>query len=110
MFGKEPVMTPLEARKRLLLAESEINRELLAQEWQTVSAGARSVTQEIGRFSGLAVSLAALAAASFSVVRKSKPKPAAEKFSWLSLVVKGIRLGFSLWTILGAKRPQPDPS
>jgi len=32
MFGKEPALSPLELRKRLLIAESEINRIQLQQE------------------------------------------------------------------------------
>ena len=38
MFGKEPALTPLELRKRLLIAESEINRVQLQQEWETLAA------------------------------------------------------------------------
>ena len=37
MFGKKPRLNPLESRKQLLIAESELNRAQLVQEWQTMA-------------------------------------------------------------------------
>ena len=106
MFGKKVVMNPLQARKRLLLAESDINRELLAHEWDALSAGARQATQTLRQVGSVALSVGALAA-SFSLFRK--PHPPAEKSSWLSRLVKGVRFGLSLWALLGAKRQETFP-
>jgi hypothetical protein len=106
MSGKNPVLTPLAERKRLLLAESEINRQLLAHEWLAVTAGARDVTQKVRQVGGFAMSLTALAGG-FSLFRKLAPKPAAQKPSLLSRVIQGMRLGMSLWAVFSAKRQQP---
>ena len=37
MFGKKPRLNPLESRKQLLIAESELNRAQLVQEWQAMA-------------------------------------------------------------------------
>ena len=39
MFGKNPHVSPLESRKQLLIAESELNRSQLSDEWQTMTDG-----------------------------------------------------------------------
>ena len=44
MFGKNPRVNPLNTRKRLLIAESELNRAQLTQEWGTLTAGIRTFT------------------------------------------------------------------
>ncbi len=39
MFGKTSHVSPLELRKQLLIAESELNRAQLSEEWQTLRHG-----------------------------------------------------------------------
>ena len=95
MFGKNSVVTSLEMRKRLLLAASDINRELLVHEWQSLAAGTEGVTHKAREFGMFTCSLGSLAAG-FSLFRRFKPQ-ATPKPSWLSLVFDGIRFGLSLW-------------
>ena len=37
MPGKNPCLNPLASRKQLLIAESELNRAQLVQEWRAIS-------------------------------------------------------------------------
>jgi hypothetical protein len=52
MFGNNPRMNPLESRKRLLIAESELNRTQLVQEWVALAAGVRTLTGRVKSFGG----------------------------------------------------------
>ena len=62
MFGKKPRLNPLESRKQLLIAESELNRAQLVQEWQTMADGVRSVTDRARTISAIASTAASLIA------------------------------------------------
>ena len=65
MHGKRPRLKPLEARKQLLLAESELNRARLLQVWNRLKNEARRLshqTRPVGSFASLAA--AAMAASS----------------------------------------------
>ena len=46
MSGKNPRMNPLESRKQLLIAESELNRAQLVQEWQTMTDEVHSLVNQ----------------------------------------------------------------
>jgi hypothetical protein len=108
MFGEDSViMSPLAARKRLLVAESEINREILTRDFKRLRAGVQGISEEIRKYGGVALSVGALAAA-FSMFRNSKPEPEKKSHSWLSWAGKAVRLGVSLWPVLSAKRRTTD--
>jgi len=44
MSGKPSLVSLLESRKQLLIAESELNRAQLSEEWQTMTHGVRDLT------------------------------------------------------------------
>ena len=60
MFGKKSHVTPLELRKQLLIAESELNRAQLVQDWQAVADGVRSAADQARTLSSVASAAAAL--------------------------------------------------
>ena len=91
MFGKISRMNPLESRKRLLIAESEINRNQIIQEWQTITDGVHSLAAQAKSISSL-VSAGVLLVASVAAFRRRKTKPASTKFSWLQTILKGAGL------------------
>jgi hypothetical protein len=107
MLGKKPHLTPLEVRKHLLLAESELNRAQFLQALQSFKGeilhlvdGARTV--------GNNASLVIKAAATFSILRrvffgKSDSKG---KVSWLSRLFKGTKAGTFLWLLLRSYWPK----
>jgi len=103
MFGKNARMNPLESRKQLLIAESELNRAQLIQEWQTMADGVRSVADRARTISSLASAAVSLIAGLVSF-RRTKSAPAGEKPSWWQTLLKGAQLAGLLWSEF---RPRP---
>jgi len=95
-------MTPLELRKQLLVAESELNRAQLVEEWQKVAEGVRVVTDKAKTYSSIALSGAFLMAA-MTYFWRIKSSPAGKKPAWWQILLKGVRLGTSLWSEFGAR-------
>jgi hypothetical protein len=98
-------MTVLEARKRLLIAESELSRAQLAQEWRTMAEGVHSISSRARSISSLALVATSLISGLASG-RRIKSAPVAEKRSWWQTLLKGARLGWSLWIALSPPRPK----
>jgi len=84
MSGRNPRLNPLESRKQLLLAESELNRAQLVGEWQTLSGEAHALADQAKTITAIAAALATLVVA----CGPKKPVPAAEKPSWWQTLLK----------------------
>ncbi len=97
MSGKNPRMNPLNSRKQLLIAESELNRAQLFQEWRTMADEVRSLTSQ-ARTIGSFASAAASVVAGLASFRRKKPAPVEEKPSWWRTILKGAGLASSLWS------------
>ena len=102
MFGKESRVTPLELRKQLLIAESELNRAQLVEEMAVVAAGVRTLTGRAKCFGSIASSAAVLLAG-ISAFRRGKSVDADAKPSWLQTMLKVASL---ISTLRLAFRPQ----
>jgi hypothetical protein len=102
MFGKKSLVSPLESRKRLLIAESEINRNQMVEEWQTIASGVHSLAAQAKSISSYA-SAGALLVATVAAFRRSKAKTAGEKPSWFQAVLKGAKLAGSVWLAFRAR-------
>ena len=96
MPGKNPHMNPLASRKKLLIAESELNRAQLIQDWQAITDDVHALTKRARTLGSLASGAAVLVAGLISFRRK-KPMVAAEKPSWLQTMIKGAGLVSTLW-------------
>ena len=107
MFGKKPRINPLESRKQLLIAESELNRAQLVQEWQAMADGVRSVADQARTISSVASAAASLVA-SLASFRRKKSAPAAEKPSWLQTILKGAGLISIVWQAFRSQRRDRD--
>jgi hypothetical protein len=92
-------MKPLESRKQLLIAESELNRAQLVQEWRIMAGEARTLAHQAKTISSLASAAASLVGGLMSFRRK-KPAPAAEKPPWWQTILKGAGLVTTLWQSL----------
>ncbi|MDB6111786.1 MAG: hypothetical protein JWR69_3536 [Pedosphaera sp.] len=103
MPRKPSRVNPLELRKELLIAESEINRAQLLEEWRTMSEGVHTFTHHVKTVSSLAAA-AALVTAAVSAFRRSQAMPANEKASWLSPLLRGAQLATSLWQAFRARQ------
>jgi hypothetical protein len=92
-------MNPLQSRKQLLIAESELNRAQLVQEWQTMADGVRSVADRARTISSIASTAASLIAG-----RRTRFAPGDERPSWWRTLLKGAPLAGLLWSKF---RPRP---
>ena len=111
MFGKESHVSPLELRKQLLIAESELNRAQLSEECQTMAHGVRELAHRAKAIAAWAPS-AALLVAGFAALRRSKPAPAAKNSSWFQRILNGARLASTIWfafRALGHKEERQRP-
>jgi hypothetical protein len=81
-------MNSLVSRKKLLIAESELNRAQLVQEWRTMTDEVRSLTSQARNISSFA-SAAATLIAGLASLRRKPSVPATEKPSWWRTILKG---------------------
>ena len=96
MFGKNPRMNPLESRKQLLIAESELNRAQLVGDMAALTAEVRTLAGRAKSFGSIASSAAVLVAG-LAAFRRGKPADADAKPSWLRTILKGAGLISTLW-------------
>jgi len=100
-------MTPLESRKQLLVAESELNRAQLGLDWSIITTEARTFTNRAKSFGKIASSAASLVAG-LAAFRRDKRTQATKPFG-LRAMLKGADLILTLWRALRAPgRGQPD--
>ena len=89
-------MNPLESRKQLLLAESELNRAQLVGDMAALRADVRALTDRAKSFGSIASSAAVLVAG-LAAFRRGKSAAAGAKPSWLQTILKGAGLISTLW-------------
>ena len=101
MPGQKLNLNSLEARKQLLLAESELNRAGLLEAWHAWKSEAHRLARK-ARTVGSIASLAAVAVAAYSNLRRGTPGTDGGngKSSWISNCLTGMRTGVSLWVAL----------
>jgi hypothetical protein len=90
-------MNPLESRKQLLLAESELNRAHLAADIVLLRSGIRSLTGRVKSF-GLAASFAMVLMTGLRGFKRAKPAEDMAKSSWLQTILKGAGVITTLYT------------
>ncbi len=96
MPGKTPRVNPLELRRQLLIAESEINRVHMLEELQVMTETVRTVTSRAKTIGSIA-STTALLVAGVSVFRRNQSPPACAKPSWWQTALKGAQVASSIW-------------
>ena len=96
-------MNPLESRKQLLIAESELNRTQLVGEMAGLTAGVRALTDR-AQSSGLIASSAALLVAGLAAFRRGKSGSAGVKPSWLQTMLKRAGMISTLWLRFRSQR------
>ena len=95
-------MSPLASRKKLLVAESELNRAQLVQDWQTMADEVHALAGRAKTLRSIVFSTASLVAG-LAAFRRHKAASAAEKHSWLQTIIKSAGLVSTIWQTL---RPQ----
>jgi hypothetical protein len=101
-------VSPLQLRKELLVAESELNRAQLIEEWQGMTEGIRTLGARV-KTVGSVASLAALLAAGVSAFRRERASSHGAKSSWFDKILKGAKVASAIWVALRAHgRDQKD--
>lgn len=102
MSRKAARLKALQSQKRLLIAESELNRAQLLYEWRTMAAEAHALATRAKTISAMA-SVAGLLLAGLSSFRRKKSTAGAEKPSWAQTMLKGAGVVSSLWSVFGSR-------
>lgn len=89
-------MNSLASRKQLLVAESELNRAQLLQDWRTMADDVHALKHQARTIGTLASAATSLVAGLVSL-RCNKTAPVAEKPSRLQLFLKGAGLVSTIW-------------
>jgi hypothetical protein len=97
----------LASRKQLLIAESELNRAQLVQEWQVLHAEVHSFANQARSVSAFA-SAAATLVAGLAACRRQEPVTTTAKPSWAKTIVKVAGLASTFWSALRT-RPENKP-
>ena len=108
MFAKTPCVSALAVRKQLLIAESELNRAQLSDEWGKMKAEISDLTH---RAKTIAVwsSSAAMLLAGLAAFRNRNGMAAEEKPSWLQRTLKWIQLANTFWQAF-RRSPEMTPT
>jgi hypothetical protein len=96
MSGKNPRLKPLQSRKQLLLAESELNRAQMMQDMAALTAEVHALGNRAKSFGSIASSAAVLATG-LVAFRRGKVADLDAKPSWVRTVLKGAGLVSNLW-------------
>jgi hypothetical protein len=96
MFGKKPHVNPLESRKRLLIAESELNRVQMVGDMAALRTVIRTLTGRVKFFGSLA-SASALLVAGLAAFRRGRSMDTGAKPFWLRTLFKGAGVVSTLW-------------
>jgi len=89
-------MNSLASRKKLLIAESELNRAQLVQDWQMMTDEVHALTSQARTITSFASAAASLVTGLLSF-RHKKSAPVDEKPSWLKTVLKGAGQLSNFW-------------
>jgi hypothetical protein len=95
-------MNPLQSRKQLLLAESELNRAQMVEDMAALTADVRALTGR-AKSIGLIASSATALLMGLAAFRRKKSAPAGEKRSWLQTILKGAGLVSTLWAVFRSR-------
>ncbi len=90
-------MNSLDSQKKILVAESELNRAQLVQEWRTMVHEGHALADQARTVTSL-VSAATSLAAGLMSLRRRKSAVAAEKPPWWQTILKVAQVAGSLWS------------
>jgi hypothetical protein len=102
MSGKNPRLKPLQSRKQLLLAESELNRAQMIRDMAALTAEIHALGSRARSFGSIASSAVVLATG-LAAFRRGTAADADAKPSWVRTVLKGAGLVSNLWLVFRPK-------
>ena len=101
MFRKNSHLNILQTRKRLLLAESEVNRAELSKELDALKGEIARVKKHIATAGSIVSSAAVVATAASLFSRRfgrSEKSDSSAKTPWVSAALDGVRIGTLLFS------------
>jgi len=101
MPGQKPDVTSLETRKQLLVMESDLNRAYLCEEISRLADDLRAVHDQLHSVTSMASSLFSTFVPQNNGAKEDEAAP--EKPSWLSTILRGVKVGTSLWLAFRSK-------
>lgn len=107
MFGKTSDLSPLASRKQLLIAESELNRAQLSEDWQTIEHSVREVAHRAKTIGGWASS-AVMLVAGVAALRRGPTAPGNAKSSWFQKILAGARVASTIWFAFRSRREKKE--
>ena len=107
MFGKSPRLSPLESRKRLLIAESELNRARMVADMTALKSDANALVDRVKSFGFIGSSIAGLVSG-LTASRGAQPENGDGKSHWLRRAIKGAGLVSSIWRAFRQAKPAPN--
>lgn len=102
MPGKKLQLTPLEARKQLLVVESELNRVQLLNEVRDFQTEIHRLKQQVWAMGSTGQTLAKLAAIFSAIGGAFTRRAQGQEYetSWVSKSLNGVKTGLFLWRLL----------
>ena len=97
-------MTSLALRKKLLLAESEINREQFVVEYRSLVDEIRELRGRFNVVGSAVASAASVGVAGVKALGEARQVYSKQRGSWLSALLTGMRAGTSLWKSFRSRR------
>jgi hypothetical protein len=94
--GRQLTVGEQRSRKQLLVANSELNRAQLSQEWQTMTLGVANLAHR-AKTMAVWASSAAFLAAGVAALRRGPVLLGNVKSSWVQNILGGARLGSTIW-------------
>jgi hypothetical protein len=89
-------MNPLQSRKQLLLAESELNRALMLEEMAALKSNVHALSAKAKSFRAIA-SYTAMVVGGLTAFRRGKSAEPAAKPSWWQTILKVAGLISTVW-------------
>jgi len=102
MLRNTPHISPVASRKQLLIAESELNRAQLSEEWRLMADGVRTVGHRARSITGWASS-AVMLVAGVAALRRGPPVPGSAKSSWFHKILNVARVASTIWVAFRAR-------
>jgi len=102
MSRKKFRLSSLELQKQLLVAESQLNRAKLLEEWQTMTHGAVNLAHRAKTIATW-TSSSALLLAGVSALRRRPPASGIAKSSWFQKILNAARMASTIWCAFGAR-------
>jgi hypothetical protein len=100
-------MSPLQLRKKFLIAESELNRAEMSRDLATVAAGVRALAERTRNFGSIASSAAGLVSG-LAGFQRTQPAASATSPSWGRTLLKGAATISRLWLAFKPRRRDPS--